>query len=415
LRRRRKIAVFCSQLLDYGGAERLVFEEATHLREAGWDVEVAALRFDPKVRFAGAYGEPVRELSGSATPGRVGKAGSFVAWELALARWLLGSRPDLVIALSATDCALLWAPAALARVPYITHINGTIFWFPTDRTKYSLVHRRGLRRILDVSPFSREFVPSRRPAMALRVRLKSEAAALVHWLGVRGAQRRVTFSRRMAWEVRQLYGVAAEELKGAFPEAALRYEPKGDPLGRFRIAGGPVVLNVNRLESRKRVELAVRAFAAVAADRPDVSLVIGGLGPDAEQIDALIKDLALSSRVFRAGFIPEADLPDWIGACEVFIHPNWAEFAIAPYEALALGKKVIWSSEMEMDPEVAATGLVYVADPQVGPMAAQLARALDAPAPDRAVTAKLRRYSWETYFEALERTAAEAARRPGRR
>ena len=74
LRRRRKIAVFCSQLLDYGGAERLVFEEATHLREAGWDVEVAALRFDPKVRFAGAYGEPVRELSGSATPGRVGKA-----------------------------------------------------------------------------------------------------------------------------------------------------------------------------------------------------------------------------------------------------------------------------------------------------------------------------------------------------
>src|SRR5207245_1919100 len=151
------------------------------------------------------------------------------------------------IALSATDCALLWAPAMLTRTPYITHINGTIFWFPTDRTKYSFVHRRGLRRILATSPFSEEFVNHRAPPMGLLAKLKREAMALLHWLGVRGARRRLTFSRRMAWEVTELYGVPAEELKGAFPRSALGYRPKGDPLTRFRIGGGPVVLNVNRL------------------------------------------------------------------------------------------------------------------------------------------------------------------------
>jgi glycosyltransferase involved in cell wall biosynthesis len=385
-------------MIDFGGAERLVFEEATHLARLGWTTTILTLRLDDRVRFGGAYRQ---EISVLPVPWRLGKLGAFLGAQLLLLLWLIRRRPALVIAHSASVSASLRLPALLTRTRYITRINGTIMWFESDLMKYSLRHREVASSILRSAPFSKEFISERPPKASPLVRVAAELEANLFTAGVRGATRRISFSRRMAWEVTQLYGVPAEELKGAFPRSALDYRPSGDPLARFRISGGPVILNVNRLEPRKRVALAIRAFALVADRGPDLSLVIGGRGPSEAELHALVRELHLDGRVSFAGFIPESELPNWLGACEVFIHPNWADFAIAPYEALALGKKVVWSSEMETDPDVAATGLVFAADPVPEAMAAKLWDAIVAKPPLGDVRGRLAGYSWETYFAKL--------------
>src|SRR5207249_4664609 len=77
-------------------------------------------------------------------------------------------------------------------------------------------------------------------------------------------------------------------------------------------------------------------------------------------------------RVKFLGYIPEDELPDYLVACDVFVHPNWADFAISPYEALALGRKVVWSSEMEVDDDLRRGDNLFVAAPTVEAMAAAI-------------------------------------------
>ncbi len=48
------------------------------------------------------------------------------------------------------------------------------------------------------------------------------------------------------------------------------------------------------------------------------------------------------------GFIPSDEVWGYVAAADVFVAPATADFNIAPYEALALGRKVVVSDELEL-------------------------------------------------------------------
>jgi glycosyltransferase involved in cell wall biosynthesis len=381
-----------------------VFEEAAYLRRAGYATRIVALQYDPEVTFDGTYTDEVTSLRSGHD------VASFLPAMVRLGSWLRRERPDLVVAMSVVDSAFLRIPAWLAKVPYVSHVLGTVFWFHTDRTKYAGINRRALREVLARSPFHSQFVPATPPRLSFVEKLWLEALARLYRFAARGARGLLTLSRRTAWEAEQLYGKPAREGKGAFPPSLLTYEPRTDPFARLDLGAGPIVLNVNRLEPRKRVDLAIRCFAEVLRDMPNAHLVIGGLGESEAGLRALASDLGIADRVRFVGFIPESALWDWIAHCDVFIHPNWAEFAIAPYEALALGRKVVWSSEMELDPPIEATGLVYAADPTVESMSRALRAALAAGPPEPGARAPMAAYVWDRYFAVVEEVVADAIR-----
>lgn len=77
---------------------------------------------------------------------------------------------------------------------------------------------------------------------------------------------------------------------------------------------------------------------------PDARLVLGGTGP----LTAALKDLAaqfgVAGRVTFVGRIPEADLPAYYQACDVFCLPSVETseaFGIVQVEAMAAGKPVV--------------------------------------------------------------------------
>lgn len=63
---------------------------------------------------------------------------------------------------------------------------------------------------------------------------------------------------------------------------------------------------LGRLSPHKRVDLVIRAVAALQPTRPALHLDVVGKGPDRERLEALVRDLEAEKYVTFHGFVPEA-------------------------------------------------------------------------------------------------------------
>ncbi|WP_449369641.1 glycosyltransferase [Thiomonas sp.] len=101
--------------------------------------------------------------------------------------------------------------------------------------------------------------------------------------------------------------------------------------------GGPIVFALGRHVYYKGFEVLVDAMAQV-----DAVLVLGGEGPLTGALQA--RAAHLGARVVFAGAIPEAELPAYFHACDVFCLPSVAPaeaFGMVQTEAMACGKPVV--------------------------------------------------------------------------
>lgn len=108
-----------------------------------------------------------------------------------------------------------------------------------------------------------------------------------------------------------------------------------------------LVFSVGRLSRRKGFDQVIRAVAQLRADNLPVHYVIGGIGEDADYLEALIREHQLDGTVHRIGAVAEADLPRWLNACDVFAMPNRdidgdnEGFGMVFIEAAACGKPAL--------------------------------------------------------------------------
>ena len=106
---------------------------------------------------------------------------------------------------------------------------------------------------------------------------------------------------------------------------------------------GRRLLFVGRLEPRKGFPVAVRAFAALASQYPDLQLVVVG---DGEQRDAINELPAqIKARVHMLGRVTYEALPTYHRAADIFISPATGSesFGIVLVEAMAAGLPLVAS------------------------------------------------------------------------
>jgi glycosyltransferase involved in cell wall biosynthesis len=209
---------------------------------------------------------------------------------------------------------------------------------------------------------------------------------------LRGARAVIVPSQRTARELRLLHGVQATVVRGCLPSALI--EREHDPatvLPAERRANS--VLSVCRLEPVKRIDLLLRAFAAVRREVADATLTVAGTGSDEQRLRALAAEMNLGDdAVTFAGYVAERDLWRHYASAKVLAAPAMADFIIAPYEAMAMGARVVWTTEMETDPAIDGSGQVFVAPPEEAAFAAAIVRALRSGGAPRA---DLRAMTWE--------------------
>lgn len=96
---------------------------------------------------------------------------------------------------------------------------------------------------------------------------------------------------------------------------------------------------VGRLEGRKGVKYLIQAFKVLADQDPNVTLIIGGNGPDREKLESLTRDLNIESRVEFKGFISTEEKVRLLRSADLFCAPSiyGESFGIVLLEAMACG------------------------------------------------------------------------------
>ncbi len=121
------------------------------------------------------------------------------------------------------------------------------------------------------------------------------------------------------------------------------------------------VLGVGTLEPRKNFTGLIAAFDKIAADAPDLHLVIaGGKGWLYEPIFAAAEASSASERIHLIGFVADEDLPALYSMARVFAYPSFYEgFGIPILEAMACGTPVITADNSSL-PEVGGDPVLLV-------------------------------------------------------
>lgn len=222
--------------------------------------------------------------------------------------------------------------------------------------------------------------------------------------------------RRMLGECRRVFSNARNTARRLATYNGLAAEPLYHPPRLAgRIEAGPYgdyVLSVGRVESVKRVDLAVRAIARA---RAPLRLVVAGEGTQREHVTRLAGELGVAGRVQWLGAVSDEDvLRLYSGALAVVYAPYDEDFGYVTLEAFLARKPVITATD-------SGGPLEFVIDGDNGrvcaPQAEALAEAIDGYAGDRARAARHGDAGFEvaraiTWSGVIERLIDAAADRP---
>jgi len=130
---------------------------------------------------------------------------------------------------------------------------------------------------------------------------------------------------------------------------------------------GPFVLTVGDLQPRKNHMGLLKAFEDMVRAHPELPHRLVFVGKEtwySQELHQAVRRSTVADRVDFTGFVDDADLVHFYGACDLFVYPSFYEgFGLPILEAMACGRAVVCSNTTAM-PEVAdSAGILF--DPAV--------------------------------------------------
>ncbi|MFN7956502.1 MAG: glycosyltransferase family 4 protein [bacterium] len=305
------------------GAERFILGLARGLVERGHAAHVATHEFDPRCAALVAPGVEVHASGRRFAWTRNHYLDSAIRYVAGMAlAWRIPAQADVAIFFAAAS-----VPALACLGLRGTHTRRLYFCFEPPRFAYrdrdAILSRLGAARHL-VGPLARLWRRIDR-----------------RW--VRVADRVLVFDAFIENEVRALYpGAALARVTPCVDVPPPTATTPSEVRSRLGIGAAPVVLTVNFLHPRKRVDLFLATIAALAPRHPDAVGVVVGEGPERARLEAAARALGIESRVRFAGFVPDGELSAWYRLASVYLHTAHDEsFGLTVLEAGSLGVPVV--------------------------------------------------------------------------
>ncbi len=176
---------------------------------------------------------------------------------------------------------------------------------------------------------------------------------------------------------------------------------------------GPAVV-LARLDPKKGIDLAIRAFHQLAGRFPDRRLVIAGDGEASyvRELRALAGDGPGADRIEFCGWVEGADRARVLGRASVFVLPSAQEnFGLSMVEAMAMGTPVVVTRTVDLATRIAEERAGWVVNRSVESVADALSECLSNPGECRVRGARARRlaesYRWRNVGAQLKALYAE--------
>lgn len=178
-----------------------------------------------------------------------------------------------------------------------------------------------------------------------------------------------------------------------------RFKPRDRAAAKAALGiAGPLIVSIGTLNERKGHRIVIRALPAI----PDATLLIAGIGPDAEALDELAHDVGVGARVRLVGNVPHADMPRLLAAADAFALASASEgLANVWVEALASGVPIVIADAGGAREVVTGSAAGRVAARTPAAFAAAIRELLAVPPDPAAVRRFAEAYSWEANTAAL--------------
>jgi len=198
--------------------------------------------------------------------------------------------------------------------------------------------------------FPEYFTRYRRTQLRLTVKRTVERAAAV-----------LTPSEFSRHAILQHYRIDPRKIVVAHNAVSSQFRPIERRLARAGIEKkfglrGPFVLTVGDLQPRKNHMGLLKAFEEAVRAHPQLTHRLVFVGKEtwySKELHQAVAESSVSERVHFTGFIDDAEVVQFYGACELFAFPSFYEgFGLPILEAMACGRAVACSNTSAM-PEVA--------------------------------------------------------------
>ena len=330
-----EICITALPITTYGGAERVIISDARHFAETDNDVYLISSELDPDMLTEYGISDAVscneyQINEDSLEPGIINRAKKI--------RTILDEiQPDVVIA-HYRERATYLALCTLPINPVFTaHVHGSVLWFENKINRVAHNWRSCVQDLIDQVPGHSEFWHLEDPSFVEKS--AASVAELLEALALRNCNEVFVNTNQVSSELNCLYGINSEVIPPGTSPLADSSSQTGAPIDE------PYIFSVSRLDSRKRINLLIRAFSELSLRNPDTKLVIGGKGEEESKLKNLVSDLNLENQIVFEGFIEESQLSSYYSGAEIFACPGWMSYGLTPLEAVRTNTKVALSAD----------------------------------------------------------------------
>ncbi|KFI09641.1 glycosyltransferase [Vibrio coralliilyticus] len=386
----KKIVLFYKRLVEPGGAERLLINEYLSFKKLGYDVDIVSFDIKDEALFGEAIDPNDKVILGQ-------------QWYTAMRNYIRYiKRNKNAIYLCASGFIEMYLANLFVSYKYSLHIHHPSFMSFNETDKYSIFQIKHFESMLK-SNFGASRFKKIYQEMSLIEKIYINARAFFSILSIKKSEHNFVLSNYAKNEKNILFGIDSNVLCGALNESTFDYEPKKD-FSEYSCYKHKL-LSIARLDENKRLDELLAAFSDFIKIEPESILLIGGRGPELENLQKQTQDLGIEKNVDFLGFIPEEELFDWYSMADLFVSIDWADYRITMYEALVMNTKVVLSDETDADPFLCDSKYLYTTKPDKLSTLPTLSLALkEKPTISKSELKKyLKKYTWLNYCKEISR------------
>lgn len=392
---RESIAIVYKNLVDIGGAERLVIEEFLYFYQRGYNVFLFVNHISDSAVFE-------KKLPDDRV---VSLKVSKIYFPLRLAYELKKKQIEKVICSSGhLD---VYIAGLFCSIPYWLHIHHPNFMSFNDYDKYAVFMRHKFKEYC-VSNFGATRFIKIQKQLSLWQKITLNLRALISLKSHRKAKSVFVLSEYARQEKSDLYGIETEVLQGALSAKEIHERSK------FRVKRDfekNRYLSVARLDKNKRLDLVIESLGYYAEfNDKKVTLDLVGTGPERENLIELARTHSRWIDVQFHGYVSDEELVEIYAKTSIFVSVDWADYKITMFESLSYGVPVLISNETELSKNLKLSGFVHTCQPERKSIIDALQSSQQAvySCNDYSYLEKaLEAVSWESYFKAIENLVLE--------